>query len=170
MRVFSSAFLDDLATEADRSPRQRMHRNLHRTYQDPCQRLFNAIGVESYIRPHRHALDPRTETLLAVRGSVALVTFDDAGGILQVVRLCSELFQGHGSCAAGCEIPAQCWHTVVAETPAAVLLELKDGPFDPGTPKELAPWAPEEHSSAALEYARALRREVVHRIGSPSVR
>jgi cupin fold WbuC family metalloprotein len=147
-----------------------MHRNLHLSYQDPCQRLFNAIGMESYIRPHRHALVPRTETLMAVRGSFALVTFDDAGGIVQVLRMCSESFDERGSHAAGCEVPARCWHTVIAETPGAVLLELKDGPFDPGSPKELAPWAPEEGSAAARQYVLDLRREVVRRIESPAPR
>jgi len=48
--------------------------------------LFNAIEPGSYIRPHRHASDPREELLIAVRGLVALVTFDDQGAVTNVLR------------------------------------------------------------------------------------
>ena len=60
---FSPEFLSSLIGEAAQSPRARQHRNIHRSYVDPCQRFLNAIGMESYIRPHRHLLDPKAETL-----------------------------------------------------------------------------------------------------------
>jgi cupin fold WbuC family metalloprotein len=61
MIVFGSEYLDELSGLAKVSPRLRQHRNIHTSYDDPCQRLFNAIEPESYIRPHRHAADPRDE-------------------------------------------------------------------------------------------------------------
>ena len=62
MKVFSSQYLDDLTSAAENNPRKRQHRNIHQDYSEYCQRLFNAIEPDSYIRPHRHASDPK-ETL-----------------------------------------------------------------------------------------------------------
>ena len=70
---FDHAYLDTLCTQARASPRLRQHRNVHTDYADPCQRVFNAITTRSYLVPHRHALSPRDETMLAVRGRLALV-------------------------------------------------------------------------------------------------
>lgn len=67
MKVFSSQYLEDLINEASQSHRLRAHANVHGSYADQCQKLFNAIQVDSYIRPHRHSLDPRDEYLIAVR-------------------------------------------------------------------------------------------------------
>jgi hypothetical protein len=53
------------------------------------------------------------------------------------------------------------WHTVLALTPGAVLLECKAGPFDPNAAKEQAHWAPEEGSSAAPGYLRELRERLL---------
>ena len=75
MDVFSSKYLNSLIAEAGVSDRKRQHRNIHRSFDEKCQRLMNAIGVESYIAPHRHRLDPKRECLIAVRGLFAAVIF-----------------------------------------------------------------------------------------------
>jgi cupin fold WbuC family metalloprotein len=138
--------------------RLRQHRNIHQSYQDSCQRLFNAIEPGSYIRPHRHASEPRDELLIAIRGSMALVTFDDQGAITRILSFGS---QSHGSyLAAGAEVGSSTWHTVVALEADCVLLEVKAGPFDPNQPKDLAPWAPEEGSGAAVDYLNRLLERI----------
>ena len=154
MQVFTSQTLDELASKAKANPRLRQHKNIHTSYQDPCQRLFNAIEPGSYIRPHKHATDPRDEMLVAVRGLMTLVTFNDEGEVTEVVRFGSEKYGAE--CAAGVELPSGTWHTVVALVPGCVLLEVKAGPFDPSQPKDLAPWAPEEGSDEACVYLRHL--------------
>lgn len=150
MKLFSAEYLNELTAQAQGSPRKRQHRNIHESYADPCQRLFNAIEPDSYIPPHRHATDPKDELLIAVRGSMALVTFDEQGMVTEVVRF-SAGRSGDGS-AVGAEVPANTWHTVIALVPGCVLLEVKAGPFDPNQPKDLATWAADEGSSAAAEY------------------
>ncbi len=118
MKVFSAAELDALTQQARATPRLRQHRNIHDDYQAACQRLFNAIEPDSYIRPHRHSVDPRDELLMAVRGLMALITFDDAGHVTSVVRFGSE---AHGpGVAAGVEVAPATWHTVVALAPGSV--------------------------------------------------
>jgi cupin fold WbuC family metalloprotein len=152
--LFSCAYLNDLAGQAKNSTRLRQHRNIHQSYQDACQRLFNAIEPGSYIRPHRHASEPREELLIAIRGSMALVTFDDQGSVIGVLPFGSEK---HGiNLAVGAEVASSTWHTVVAFEPGCVLLEVKAGPFDPNQPKDLAPWAPEEGSEMAQCYLQGL--------------
>lgn len=154
MKIFDTRYLDDLGIQAKGSPRLRQHRNIHLSYQDACQRLFNAIEPDSYIRPHRHTSDPREELLIAVRGQMALVTFDDQGTVLGVLRFGTERY-GNDT-AVGAEVPSSTWHTVVALQPDCVLLEVKAGPFDPNQPKDLAQWAPEEGSAAAKKFLNRL--------------
>ena len=89
---FSTSYLDSLIAEAERSPRRRQFRNVHRSMSEPAQRLFNAIEPDSYVRPHRHQLDPKDETLIAVRGLFALITFSDEGEITDIVHFGSEKY------------------------------------------------------------------------------
>lgn len=150
MKIFDPKYLDGLTNQAKESPRLRQHRNVHQSYQEVSQRLFNAIEPGSYIRPHRHASDPREELLIAVRGLMALVTFDDQGAVTNVLRFGTER---HGDeMAVGAEVSSSTWHTVIALEHGCVLLEVKAGPFDPNQPKDLAPWAPEEGSAAVRGY------------------
>ncbi len=112
------------------------------------------MGEDSYIRPHRHSLDPKDECLIAIRGQFALVAFGADGKIERVTRFGTEKYE---QCNAGVELPAGLWHTVVALTPGAVLLELKAGPFRSDAAKEPAPWAPAEGSAEAPAYLAHLR-------------
>jgi cupin fold WbuC family metalloprotein len=128
VKVFSADYLDSLVEEASQSPRARQHRNIHEHYDDPCQRFLNAIGTDSYIRPHRHSLDPKAETLIAVRGQFALITFDNAGVILKIVRFGTET---DATVPVGADLPPGTWHTIIALITGSILLELKAGPFNP---------------------------------------
>ena len=154
--TFSTSYLDSLIAEAERSPRRRQSRNVHRSVAEPAQRLFNAIEPDSYIRPHRHLIDPKDETLMAVRGLFALITFSDDGKITDIVRFGSEKYLATAECSVGVELPAGTWHSLVALVPGAVLMEVKAGPFNPQAPKEFAPWSPEEGSAEALGYRASL--------------
>jgi cupin fold WbuC family metalloprotein len=161
MKIFDAQYLDDLTNQAKDSPRLRQHRNVHQSYQEASQRLFNAIEPGSYIRPHRHASDPREELLIAIRGLMALVNFDDQGAVTNVLRFSTER---HGEkVAVGAEVLSNTWHTVIALEPGCVLLEVKAGPFDPNQPKDLAPWAPEEGTSSAVSYLQQLMLRIKER-------
>ena len=159
MKVFGADYLNELTAQAQGSLRKRQHRNVHESYADPCQRLFNAIEPGSYIRPHRHAADPRDELLIAVRGYMALVTFDEQGKVNGVVRFGVDR-NGEGL-AVGAEVPANTWHTVIALEPGCVLLEVKAGPFDPNQPKDLAAWAPDECGPNAKQYLDKLMSRIM---------
>ena len=158
IKTFTPDFLKSLTSEAEKASRGRCHFNIHDSYSDPCQRLFNAIGPYSYIRPHRHSIDAKDECLMAVKGLFALILFEDDGEVKQIVRFGSERYAFEDSrVCAGAELSAGTWHTVIALVPDSVLLELKAGPFDPHMAKEFAEWAPEEETASAEEYLRRLR-------------
>ena len=147
--IFSDAYLSSLIFEAEASHRLRQHRNIHRSYDDTCQRLMNAICVGSYIAPHRHHLDPRNECLIAVKGLFAAVIFDSLGKIAQIEFFGTQKVE---NVSVGLELSSETWHTVLAMEENSVLFEVKEGPFDPSQAKEYPPWAPAEGSSEAKSY------------------
>ena len=149
-RVFTFDHFTGLHDQAKTSPRLRQHLNIHAIHEAPFQRLFIAFGMDSYVRPHRHHLVPKDETLVAVQGLLGVLVFDDAGQVVQQFKLGTQSHEG--KCVGPVvDMPAGTWHTVLALTPDAVLLEGKAGPFDPTGPREFADWAPEEGTAEALE-------------------
>jgi cupin fold WbuC family metalloprotein len=155
----SSLLVDNLTRQANLSSRLRSHYNFHGDYADPVQQLAISIGTNSYIRPHRHTLDPKSECLIALKGRFALVVFDDQGLVLDVITFGSESYATNDS-NYGVSISPSVWHTVIALTPDSVLFEVKLGPFDPINAKELASWAPAEGSRESLLYLGNLRKSI----------
>ena len=155
-RSFTFDQFVDLHWQAKASPRQRQHLNIHASHEAPFQRLFIAFGLDSYVRPHRHHLVPKDETLIAAQGLLGVLVFDDAGQVVQQLKLGTEL---HAAPGVGpvVDMPAGTWHTVLALTPDAVLLEGKAGPFDPQGPREFADWAPGEGAAEAQVLLREWR-------------
>jgi cupin fold WbuC family metalloprotein len=149
MKLISAGLLDELAAAAAASPRGRTHYNLHRSATDLVQRYLVVANRSSYFRPHRHKT--RTELALVVRGELDLIVFDDAG------RITARYGFGAGTGNIAYENGPGIWHTVVVRAEAAAFLEIKEGPYDPATASEFAPWAPSEGEPAAarfLEWAR----------------
>ena len=168
MKIFSSQYFDELLNTAARSQRLRAHANVHHSYADQCQKLFNAIKVNSYIHPHRHSLSPKEECLIAVRGLFGLIEFSEHGGIESITLFGGEKYSQQLSIASGVELPAEVWHTVVSLVENSILFEVKSGPFDPALAKELAPWAPEEGGELTQEYLIILRREAQNQLAEIS--
>lgn len=149
MRVFSAPLLDELAARAAASPRRRAHLNVHADASDPVQRFFVAVDRDSYIRPHRHLA--KSELAIVVRGAFDVITFDEQGGITGRQRV------GPGTPLLGFEMPQGTWHTLIAQEDGSTFLEIKEGPYDPATASEFAPWAPAEGDRGAQEFLRRLR-------------
>ena len=102
--------------------------------------------------PHRH-LDPnKGETMVVLRGTLGLVTFDDTGKVVEAAKV------SHGGTPMGMDIPCGTWHTVFALEPGTVFLEAKAGPYLPLTVDEKASWAPAEGDPAAPAYLTELVR------------
>ena len=131
-----------------------MNHNLHQSYDEPCQRLLNAMEPGSYVRPHRHLTPPKPECFLVVRGRFAAFIFADDGTIERGILFAA------GDSTLGVDIPAGVWHAVVSLESGSVFFETKPGPYLPPSDKDFAPWAPAEGSVGAPAYLAALLRAV----------
>ena len=151
------ALFAQLEGRARTSPRGRQHLNLHADYDEPCQKLLNALTRGSYIQPHRHRIDPKVECLVALKGRFGCILFDDEGRPLRTYLL------GPNEDLTGIQIEPHQWHTLFAMDTSGILLEVKSGPFKPNIAKEPAPWAPEEGSPQALSFLEHLR-SLLHRL------
>jgi len=150
VKIISKQGLDELTAEARDSPRLRKNLNLHASYDEPCQRLLNAMEPGSYIRPHRHLRDPKPECFIGVRGRMAVLLFRDNGEVDRIVRI------GPEEENYGLDIPPGVWHSVVCLEKGSVFFEAKPGPFNPSHKKDMASWAPEEGSPEAGTYLEDL--------------
>jgi len=154
MVIIDRAAMEALIASARANPRRRMHRNLHASYDEPSQRLMIAMEPDSYIRPHRHLADPKPEAFIALKGSLALLTFHDDGAIERITRL------GPDEDAVAVDLPAGTWHAVVSLQTGSVFYETKPGPFNPIQAKDMAPWAPDPASDGAAAYLEGLKAAV----------
>ena len=115
--------LDKLTAQAKESPRLRMNLDLRNSDADSSQRMLNAIEPGSVVPVHRH--QKTSETVVVLRGRVVEEYYSSAG----VLEASCELAAGGPVCALN--IPAGQWHTLRALESGTVILEMKDGPYEP---------------------------------------
>jgi len=151
VRLITLPDLDELSRAACASPRRRLNLNLHGDYADPCQRLFNAVEPDSYLRPHRHSEPRKPECFVAVRGRFHLLIFDDAGMVTERIEI------SPAGPVVAADVPPGAWHAIVAIESGSIFFETKPGPYTPLTDKDFAPWAPAEGSFEAAGYLEKLR-------------
>jgi cupin fold WbuC family metalloprotein len=144
VKIVNAEAIAELLSRAAASPRKRMNLNLHAEQTDSVSRFLNAGIAGTYVRPHRHRID-RWELVTVLQGSFDVVVFTLDGVVKSRVVLGS---QG----ASVAEIPGGEWHSVVFHAPAAVVLEVKAGPYEPQLDKEFASWAPTENDPAAARF------------------
>lgn len=122
--VISQAILDKLTEEAKVSPRLRMNMDLRNSSEDQSQRMLNAIEPDSPLPIHRHK--HTSETVVCLRGRLVEEFYDE------LERSCTDRIEltPRGPIAL-VNVPAGQWHTVRALESGTVLLECKDGPWEP---------------------------------------
>ena len=121
--VIDNVLLDKLTAQAQESPRFRMNLDLRKSDADLSQRMLNAIEPGSVVPIHRHRTT--SETVVVLRGRVVEEYYSSDGA----VEAAFELAAGGAICALN--IPAGQWHTLRALDPGTVILEMKDGPYEP---------------------------------------
>jgi cupin fold WbuC family metalloprotein len=149
MKLYTHTQLDELSAKAASAPRRRAHLNVHASAEDAVQRYFVAAEPGTYFRPHRHVT--RAELVVVVRGALDVVTFGTDG------RVAARYGIGEGADNFAYEASDGTWHTLVALTEGCVFFEVKQGPYDPATSVEFAPWAPAEGEAGVATYQRWLR-------------
>ena len=134
--------LDNLTAQAQASSRLRMNMDLRNSSADSSQRMLNAIEPGSVVPIHRH--QKTSETVVVLRGRVVEEYYDDDGVLVESFVL--------GDChvadaprndvldiaprndvpvACALNIPAGQWHTLRALESGTVILEMKDGAYEP---------------------------------------
>ena len=120
----TQAILDDLTAKAKASPRFRMNLDLRNGAEDQSQRMLNAIEPESVVPIHRH--QKSSETVVCLRGRVVEEFYDE------LERICTEAIElSPNGPVVALNIPAGQWHTARALESGTVILEMKDGKFEP---------------------------------------
>ena len=125
--------LDKLTAQAQASPRLRMNLDLRNSDADSSQRMLNAIEPGSVVPIHRH--QKTSETVVVLRGSVVEEYYDDAGVLVEsfVLGDCHVAGAPRNDVPVTCalNIPAGQWHTLRALESGTVILEMKDGAYEP---------------------------------------
>lgn len=120
----TQAILDDLTAKAKESPRLRMNLDLRDSAEDSSQRMLNAIEPGSPLPIHRH--QRTSETVVCLRGRLVEEFYDD------LERTCTDRIElSPNGPVVALNIPVGQWHTVHALESGTVILEMKNGKYEP---------------------------------------
>lgn len=122
--IITQALLDSLTAQAKASPRLRMNLDLRNSADDKSQRMLNAIEPGSPMPIHRH--QKTSETVVCLRGKLVWEFYDE------LERICTDYIElsPNGQVVA-LNVPAGQWHTVKALESGSVILECKEGAYEP---------------------------------------
>lgn len=126
----TQALLDNLTEQAKVSPRLRMNMDLRNSAEDQSQRMLNAIEPGSPLPIHRH--QKTSETVVCLRGRLVWEFYDE------LERICTERIElSPNGPVVALNVPQGQWHTVKALESGSVILEMKDGPYEPQSPADV---------------------------------
>lgn len=115
--------MDELTALAKESPRLRMNRDLRNSSEDKSQRMLNALEPGTPLPIHRHMKS--SETVVCLRGHLKELFYNEKGEVTDVIDLAPQ-----SECVA-LNIPIGQWHTVEVLESGTVILEVKDGAYEP---------------------------------------
>ena len=113
--------LDTLTAQAKASPRLRMNLDLRNSPEDQSQRMLNAIEPGTVLPIHRHRTS--SETVVCLRGHFEEYFYDEEGLLTDTI----DMVPG----GTFINIPAGQWHSLKSLESGTVLLECKDGAWEP---------------------------------------
>lgn len=119
-----NTLLDCLTEQAKSSPRLRMNLDLRNSPADTSQRMLNAIEPGSVVPIHRH--QKTSETVVVLRGRVVEEFYDENE------HNCTSTYEiSPAGPICALNIPAGVWHTLKSLDRGTVILEVKDGAYEP---------------------------------------
>ena len=119
--IIDRQVLDALTAQAKSSPRLRINLDLRNSLADQSQRMLNAIEPGTVLPIHRHRTT--SETVVCLRGHFVEYFYDDSG-----TRTAAIDMTPGGTLI---NIPAGQWHSLESLESGTVLLECKDGAWEP---------------------------------------
>ena len=152
-QYIDSELMDRVAAEAHNSPRKRMNYNFHSSTDEPVNRLLNVMHRGSYLPVHRHLSPDRCESSVVVKGRIGVLFYDEEGNLTDKREV------GPACDCVGFDIEAGVWHGLVVLEDDTVLFEIKQGPFAPIVPENIASWMPDVADEKAVDgYVKALEK------------
>lgn len=103
--LLTQDIVNQVSYEAKTSPRLRMNHNLHESFEDSVQRMFNAIEPSSVIPIARHP--ESNETLILLQGRLLVLIYNDQKEVIENVVLDKSLGN------IGYHIPKGVWHSLI---------------------------------------------------------
>lgn len=125
--IIDKQVLDELSNKAEESPRLRCNLDLRNSDQDQSQRMLNAIepGTVMPIHRHRHS----SETCVCIRGHFVEYFYDETGTLTHTI----DMLPG----GTILNIEKGQWHSLKCLESGTILLEAKDGPWEPLAPEDI---------------------------------
>ena len=121
--ILTKDILKQVSEEAKSSPRLRMNYNLHKSFDDAVQRMFNALEPGTQVPIARHPYS--SETLIILSGRLRILIYDGRKSVIEdvVIEANSDNFGYH--------IPKGTWHQVESLEHGTVCFETREGPYTP---------------------------------------
>lgn len=127
--ILCSSILDKTTELAKVSPRLRMNYNIHDSFEDSVQRMFNALEPGTIVPVARHPYS--NETLIMLRGKLRVLIYDDKKNIIEDVVIAPNTDN------IGYHIPKGTWHRVESLEHGTVCFETREGPYQPVSKEDL---------------------------------
>lgn len=121
--LLTTKILDETSAQAKASSRLRMNWNLHESFEDSVQRMFNALEPGTEVPIARHP--DSAESLIILRGCLRILIFNDQKEIIEDVVIDPR------SDNIGYHIPKGVWHQVQSLEGGTILFETREGPYAP---------------------------------------
>jgi cupin fold WbuC family metalloprotein len=122
--------LDRLTEQAKYNSRMRSNMDLRNSPEDKSQRMLNAIEPGSVIPVHRHRNS--SETVVCLRGRLEEEFYDEKG------KKCTNKIElSPNGPVVAMNVPMGQWHTARALECGTVILEVKDGSYEPLGPEDI---------------------------------
>ena len=125
--IIDQHILDELTAQAKASSRLRMNLDLRNASTDRSQRMLNAIEPGTEMPIHRHRTS--SETVVCIRGHFEEYFYDESGNLVEVV----DMVPG----GVVLNVPIGQWHSLKSLESGTVLLECKDGAYEPLGPEDV---------------------------------
>jgi cupin fold WbuC family metalloprotein len=125
--IITKDILDELTEKAKASPRLRCNLDLRNSADDNSQRMLNALEPGTIMPIHRHK--GSSETCVCVRGHFEEYFYDTEGRLTETVDM------RPGGVVLNIEKGQ--WHSLKCLESGTILLEAKDGPYQPLSPEDI---------------------------------
>lgn len=119
--IIDSKTLDDLSAQAKANPRLRQAMDLRNSPEDLSQRMLNALEPGTVMPIHRHL--GSSETCVCIRGHFEELFYDEDGNLTHTI----DMVPG----GVVLNIEKGQWHSLRCLESGTVLLEAKDGKYEP---------------------------------------